>query len=57
VNKLNTALERVMDMPYEAFKSQVVSFLAPDHQDLYGTQQAWQRIQDLVVERLLELRS
>ena len=56
VRTLDTALERVMEMPYEAFKAQVVSFLAPDHQDLYGTREAWQRIQDLVVERLLELQ-
>ncbi|MHC4921742.1 MAG: nucleotidyl transferase AbiEii/AbiGii toxin family protein, partial [Planctomycetota bacterium] len=56
VKKLDTAIERVMDMPYEAFKAQVVSFLAPDHQDLYGTPEAWQQIQNLVSERLLELR-
>lgn len=56
VGTLDTALDRVMEMPYEAFKAQVVSFLGPDHQDLYGTREAWQRIQDLVVERLLELR-
>ncbi len=56
VEVLDTAIERVMDMPYEAFKAQVVSFLAADHQDLYGTPEAWQQIQNLVSERLLELR-
>jgi hypothetical protein len=51
-----TATERVMDMPYAAFKSQVVTFLAPEHQELHGTPEAWQRIQDLVLQRLLDLR-
>lgn len=54
---LEPAIERVMELPYEAYKAQVVSFLAREHQDLYGTRQAWQRIQELVVERLLELRA
>jgi len=53
---LDTALERVMELPYEAFKSQVVPFLAADHQELYGTPEAWQTIQCLVVDRLLELK-
>jgi predicted nucleotidyltransferase component of viral defense system len=53
---LELAIERAVAMPYETFKSQVVSFLAPEHQDLHGTQIAWQRIQDLVVQRLMELR-
>ncbi|MHC4079038.1 MAG: nucleotidyl transferase AbiEii/AbiGii toxin family protein, partial [Planctomycetota bacterium] len=56
IERLDTATERVMDMPFEAFKAQVVSFLAPDQQELYKTSEAWQRIQDLVSERLLELR-
>lgn len=53
---LDAALERVMDLPYEAFKAQVVPFLPADQQGLYGTAEAWQKIQDLVVERLLELK-
>lgn len=53
---LDAAIERVMDMPYEAFKGQVVSFLAAEDRDLYGTPEAWQQIQNLVGERLLELR-
>jgi predicted nucleotidyltransferase component of viral defense system len=57
VRSLDTALERVMAMPYEAFKSQVVAFLAADQQELHGSRDAWQRMQELVVERLLELRA
>jgi predicted nucleotidyltransferase component of viral defense system len=54
--RLDDALERVMDMPYEAFKGQVVPYLAADHQEIFGNPVAWQRIQDLVVGRLLELK-
>jgi len=52
---LADAAERVMAMPYEAFMSQVVAYLDSDHHELYGTPEAWQRIQELVVDRLLGL--
>ena len=54
---LHRAIERAMDLPYDAFKAQVVPFLVADHQELYGTPDAWRRIQDLVAGRLLELES
>jgi len=53
---LDLALDRVMEMPFEAFKAQVVAFLAADHQELYGSREAWQRIQELVIDRLLKLK-
>jgi len=53
---LPAALDRVMDMPFEAFRAQVVAYLAPEHQDLYGTAEAWQRMQELVIDRLAELQ-
>jgi len=53
---LDTALERVIEMPFQNFKAQVVPFLAPEYQDLYGTPEAWNRIQEFVVARLLELQ-
>lgn len=55
-NALDKAIERAMDLPYDAYRAQVVSFLALEHHDVYGSREAWQRIQDLVVDRLLELR-
>ena len=53
---LDIALERVLELPYDAFRAQVVPYLAADHQELCGTPEAWQRIQELVVGRLLELK-
>jgi hypothetical protein len=52
---LPIALERVVDMPFETFRAQVVPFLAPDAQDLFGTRDAWQRIQGHVLDRLAEI--
>jgi len=49
------ALDRASRMPYADFKAQVVPFLAPEHQDVFGSRQAWQRMQELVLDRLLEL--
>jgi predicted nucleotidyltransferase component of viral defense system len=53
---LPQALERVSELPFEAFKAQVVPFLAPEHQDIYGTPESWQRMQELVIDRLLEFQ-
>jgi predicted nucleotidyltransferase component of viral defense system len=53
---LATALDRVVEMPYAAFKAQVVPFLAPDDQELLGSATAWDRMRELVVDRLLELQ-
>ncbi len=50
------AIERVLDLPFDAFRSQVLPYLAPDDQALYGDAVAWDRIQDLVIERLDELQ-
>ena len=53
---LEVAIERVMDMQFETYKAQVVSFLAAEHQELHGNRDAWQRIQELVGERLMALQ-
>ena len=50
------ALDRVQSLPYDIFRAQVVPFLAPDHQDMYGTRDAWDRIRGLVESRLADLR-
>lgn len=50
-----TALERVLALPFEAFRAQVVPFLAPEHQEVYGTPESWTSICGLVVDRLAEL--
>jgi len=53
---LPEALDRVADLPFDAFKAQVVPFLAPAHQEVFGTRESWQRMQELVIERLLGLQ-
>lgn len=49
------ALERALSLPFEAFKAQVVPFLAPEHQEVYGTPESWASICGLVVDRLAAL--
>ena len=51
---LATALDRVMGLPFDAYRSQVVPYLEPDHQEAYGTRDTWERMRELVVERLSE---
>jgi predicted nucleotidyltransferase component of viral defense system len=52
---LGGAVERTLSLPYEVFKAQVIPFLVPEHQELYGTPEAWNRICELVVDRLTEI--
>ena len=51
------ALDRAMDLPFDVFMSQVVPYLAPEHQEIYGTPETWDRIGELVVDRLLGFAS
>jgi len=46
------AIERAMDVSYDEFKAQVVSYLKPEHFDEYGTRQAWEALQAQVVDAL-----
>ena len=50
--QLPGAIERAMEVSYADFKSQVVSYLKPEHVDEYGTRQAWDALQSQVVESL-----
>jgi predicted nucleotidyltransferase component of viral defense system len=52
---LEGAVERAISLPYEVFKAHVIPFLAPEHQELYGTPETWNRICELVVDRLTEI--
>lgn len=49
------AIDRAMGLTFDVYKAQVVPYLTPDHQQLYGTPQAWERICELVLDRLSEL--
>jgi predicted nucleotidyltransferase component of viral defense system len=46
------AVERALSLPYAMFKSQVVPYLEPEDQEVYGTADAWARMCELVVDRL-----
>jgi predicted nucleotidyltransferase component of viral defense system len=50
----SVAVERAMGIPYDVYRSHVVPFLAPEHQEQFGTRDAWDRMVELVVERLSE---
>jgi len=52
---LAPALERVLDLPFAVFRSQVVPFLSSEHQEIFGTAESWDRMREGVVERLTEL--
>ena len=51
------ALERAMSLGYDVFKAQVVPYLSDEDQATYGTRDAWDRMRELVVERLEEFGS
>jgi hypothetical protein len=46
------AIERTMEVAYGDFKSQVASYLKPEHLEEYGAREAWEAMQLQVVERL-----
>jgi len=52
---LPEAIDRAVSLPFEVFRAQVVPFLAPEDQDVYGTRDSWDRMRELVADRLLEL--
>lgn len=48
------AAARALDLPYDAFRDQVLPFLDADVAELYADAGSWAQIQGYVVERLLE---
>jgi Nucleotidyl transferase AbiEii toxin, Type IV TA system len=49
---LSDAADRALEMPFAAFRDQVLPFLEPDVAGLYETEAAWEQIQTFVAERL-----
>ncbi len=49
---VDAAIERILELPFEAYASQVVPFLAPEFAELLGTSAAWTRMQEHLVEAL-----
>ncbi len=53
---LELAAERALELPFQAFRDQVVRFLDPQAIELYDDHGAWEQMQTLVAERLTEPR-
>jgi len=54
---LPEAVERALSLGYDKFKAQVVPYLSEENQAVYGTRDAWDRMCELVAERLEQLHS
>jgi len=52
---LTRAVERCLELPFEAFEAQVIPFLDPDIAELYSDPASWERTQLFVVDRLRDL--
>jgi len=50
--RLKTAVERAMDVSYDAYKSQVVSYLRPEELEGLGSREAWDALQSQVITAL-----
>jgi hypothetical protein len=50
--KLSKAIERAMEVSYDDYRAQVVSYLKPEHIEEYGSRAAWDAIQSQVVDYL-----
>lgn len=48
------ALDRALGLSFDVYRAQVVPFLETAHQELYGSPSAWERIRELVMDRLGE---
>lgn len=52
---LKNAIERCLELPFDAFEAQVVPFIEADVADLHGNAASWARTQTFVADRLSEL--
>jgi predicted nucleotidyltransferase component of viral defense system len=52
--RLDEIQERLMSVPFEVFKSQVLAFLPPEHQSQYDSPDTWDRMVLEIVEGLEE---
>lgn len=53
---IDAAIERAIELPFDAYESQVVPFLAPDFVEMLGSAAAWAQMQEHVVDVLNRLR-
>lgn len=55
-DRLEIAIERTLELPFESYESLVVRFLDADLVELYNRPEAWSQMQDHVAEKLAALR-
>ncbi|MEK6252600.1 MAG: nucleotidyl transferase AbiEii/AbiGii toxin family protein [Actinomycetota bacterium] len=53
---LKDAADRTLELPFAAFRDQVLPFLEPEVAELYATEASWEQMQTFVVEKLEEAR-
>ncbi len=53
---LSDAADRALQLPFAAFRDQVLPFLDPDVVELYDTEEAWEQMQTFVAEKLEDAR-
>jgi Nucleotidyl transferase AbiEii toxin, Type IV TA system len=53
---LADAADRALQLPFAAFRDQVLPFLEPDVVELYDTEAAWEQMQTFVAEKLEQAR-
>ena len=53
---LTQAAGRALELPFDAFRDQVLAFIDPEVADLYRSPQTWREMQRFVVDRLLDAR-
>jgi len=53
---LQDAADRALELPYAAFRDQVLPFLEPDALELYEDEAAWEQMQTFVAEKLEQAR-
>lgn len=53
---LNAAIENALAVDYDAFAGQLLAYLEPEYQEHYGRREAWNEIQEQVVNGLEALR-
>jgi predicted nucleotidyltransferase component of viral defense system len=52
--EFSLAIERALSISFDEFKAQVVAYLPPEWQEYYGRPEAWDKLQEQVVQALGE---
>lgn len=56
IDRVDVAIDRVLEFSFEAFQSLIVRFLEPEVVELYDRPEVWDEMQRYVVDRLVSLK-